>query len=157
MTTHTATAPAKKSFPLSIWKASIATAVAAVIGLTASVVVSIDAYHLALRWAEAKCSESLTQACQQVEATAASNLLGFPNALFGLAVWPVVLTIAILNLVGVELPGGLRRVTSLVSVVGALFATWGAFATEPRVWAIVNAVVALIACYSLITTRARHL
>lgn len=148
MTTSTDTAAAKKPLPLSNWRASITTAAAAVLGLVAAVVVSIDAYHLALRWAEADCSESLTQACQQIEASAESNLLGFPNALFGLAAWPVVLTIAILNVVGVGLPGGLRRMISLMSAIGALFAIWGAFATEPRGWAVMNAIAALIVCLS---------
>ena len=77
--------------------------VSSVLGLAASLVLSVDALTLAADPnAALSCNITETISCAKVGVTWQANLLGFPNAFIGLISEPVVITIAVEALAGVR-------------------------------------------------------
>ena len=96
-----------------------------VIGLWASLVLSIDAVKLAADpFVDLGCNISSTISCSTVGLTWQANLLGFPNAFLGLIAEPVVITIAVAALGGVRFPKWFMLSAQVVYSIGLLFAYW---------------------------------
>jgi uncharacterized membrane protein len=99
--------------------------VSSVIGLWASLVLSIDAVKLAADpFVDLGCNISSTISCSTVGLTWQANLLGFPNAFLGLIAEPVVITIAVAALGGVRFPKWFMLSAQVVYSIGLVFAYW---------------------------------
>ena len=99
--------------------------VSSIIGLWASLVLSIDAVKLAEDpFADLGCNISSTISCATVGLTDQANLLGFPNAFLGLIAEPVVITIAVAALGGVRFPRWFMLSAQVVYSIGLAFAYW---------------------------------
>jgi uncharacterized membrane protein len=99
--------------------------VSSIIGLWASLVLSIDAVKLAADpFVDLGCNISSTISCATVGLTWQANLLGFPNAFLGLIAEPVVITIAVAALGGVRFPKWFLLSAHVVYSIGLLFAYW---------------------------------
>jgi uncharacterized membrane protein len=95
------------------------------LGLVASLVLSIDAVKLAADPnAALSCNISDTISCAKVGLTWQANLLGFPNAFLGLIAEPVVITIAVAALGGVRFPRWFMISAQVVYSIGLAFAYW---------------------------------
>lgn len=95
------------------------------IGLVASLVLSIDAVALAANPdADLSCNINAKISCGAVGVTWQANLLGFPNAFIGLIAEPVVITLAVAALGGVRYPQWFLRTAQAVYAIGFLFALW---------------------------------
>ena len=96
-----------------------------IVGLWASLVLSIDAIKLAEDpLADLSCNISSTISCATVGLTWQANLLGFPNAFLGLIAEPVVITIAVAALGGVRFPRWFMLSAQVVYSIGLAFAYW---------------------------------
>lgn len=96
-----------------------------IIGLWASLVLSIDAVKLAEDpLADLSCNISSTISCATVGLTWQANLLGFPNAFLGLIAEPVVITVAVAALGGVRFPRWFMLSAQVVYSIGLAFAYW---------------------------------
>ncbi len=99
--------------------------VSSIIGLWASLVLSIDAVKLAEDpLTDLSCNISSTISCATVGLTEQANLLGFPNAFLGLIAEPVVITIAVAALGGVRFPRWFMLSAQVVYSIGLVFAYW---------------------------------
>ncbi len=99
--------------------------VSSVLGLVASLVLSVDALTLAADPnAALSCNITETISCAKVGVTWQANLLGFPNAFIGLISEPVVITIAVAALAGVRFPRWFMNTAMVVYSVGLAFAYW---------------------------------
>ncbi|MGV1004655.1 MAG: vitamin K epoxide reductase family protein [Candidatus Nanopelagicales bacterium] len=99
--------------------------ISSLIGLTASLVLSIDAVRLAADpYTELSCNISSTINCAKVGLTWQANLLGFPNAFLGLIAEPVVITVAVAALGGVRFPRWFMLCAQCVYSIGLVFAYW---------------------------------
>ena len=99
--------------------------ISSVLGLTASLVLSVDAIVLAGDPnAALSCNISETISCAKVGITWQANLLGFPNAFLGLIAEPVVITIAVAGLGGVRFPRWFMNTAMAVYAIGLAFAYW---------------------------------
>ncbi|MEY3407962.1 MAG: hypothetical protein RL038_1023 [Actinomycetota bacterium] len=99
--------------------------ISSIISLTASLVLSIDAWKLAGNPdTELGCNISATISCGKVAEAWQSTLLGFPNAFLGLMAEPVVITLAVASLAGVVFPKLLIRLALYVYGIGFGFAYW---------------------------------
>jgi uncharacterized membrane protein len=99
--------------------------VSSILGLIASLVLSIDAVKLAEDpLADLSCNISSTISCATVGLTWQANLLGFPNAFLGLIAEPVVITIAVAALGGVRFPRWFMLSAQVVYSIGLAFAYW---------------------------------
>ena len=99
--------------------------ISSLLGLTASLVLSIDAVVLAADPnAGLSCNISETISCAKVGITWQANLLGFPNAFLGLIAEPVVITIAVAGLGGVRFPRWFMNSAMAVYAIGLAFAYW---------------------------------
>lgn len=95
------------------------------LGLTASLVLSIDAIALAKNpEVDLACNISATISCAKVGLTWQANLLGFPNAFLGLIAEPVVITLAVAALGGVRFPRWFMVAAQCVYSIGLAFAYW---------------------------------
>lgn len=95
------------------------------LGLIASLVLSIDAVVLAADPnAGLSCNISETISCAKVGVSWQANLLGFPNAFLGLMAEPVVITIAVAGLGGVRFPRWFMNSAMVVYAIGLGFAYW---------------------------------
>ena len=132
-------------------------AIAAGIGLLASAVMSIDAYLSALAWAALTCGVEEVAGCAALAPAAHADLLGFPNALLGLAAWPVVLTLAIARLSGVRLPSATLLVVLVGALAGLALTLWeswqGLLAGDLDPWVVVSLVAALAATITTLRLR----
>lgn len=100
-------------------------AAGAVIGLVASLVLSVEALTLAANPdATLSCNISIVLNCATVAEHASSQLLGFPNSFIGMLTLPVMLTIAVASLAGVVFPRWFIRATWIGAIAGVLFAGW---------------------------------
>ena len=96
-----------------------------ILGLVASLVLSVDAIRLAEDpLADLSCNISDTISCATVGLTWQANLLGFPNAFLGLITEPVVITIAVAALGGVRFPRWFMITAQVVYSIGLAFAYW---------------------------------
>ncbi len=95
------------------------------LGLVASLVLSIDAVTLAGDpGADLSCNLSSTISCGTVALTWQANLLGFPNAFLGLIAEPVVITVAVASLVHVRFPRSFMLWAQAIYSIGLVFAYW---------------------------------
>lgn len=95
------------------------------LGLVASLVLSIDAIKLAKDpFADLNCNISETISCATVGLTWQANLLGFPNAFLGLIAEPVVITVAVAALGGVRFPRWFMLWAQAIYSIGLAFAYW---------------------------------
>jgi uncharacterized membrane protein len=96
-----------------------------IVGLWASLVLSIEAVKLAEDpLVDLSCNISSTISCATVGLTWQANLLGFPNAFLGLIAEPVVITIAVAALGGVRFPRWFMLSAQVVYSIGLAFAYW---------------------------------
>ena len=96
-----------------------------ILGLIASLVLSIDAIKLAEDpFADLSCNISTKISCATVGLSDQANLLGFPNAFLGLMTEPVVITIAVAALGGVRFPRWFMCSAQVVYSIGLAFAYW---------------------------------
>ena len=99
--------------------------VSSILGLVASLVLSIDAVKLAADpLADLSCNISQKISCATVGLSDQANLLGFPNAFLGLMAEPVVITIAVAALGGVRFPRWFMLSAQAVYSIGLVFAYW---------------------------------
>jgi uncharacterized membrane protein len=99
--------------------------ISSLLGLTASLVLAIDAVVLAADPnAALSCNLTATISCAKVGVTWQANLLGFPNAFIGLIAEPVVITIAVAALGGVRFPRWFMNSAMAVYSIGLAFAYW---------------------------------
>jgi len=99
--------------------------VSSILSLTASLVLSIDAWKLAKDPETVlSCNISATISCGKVAESWQSVLLGFPNAFLGLIAEPVVITIAIAALGGSLFRRGFLLTAQAIYSIGLVFAYW---------------------------------
>jgi len=99
--------------------------VSALVSLTASFVLSVDAIILAADpKAALACNINAVISCGTVGASWQASLFGFPNAFLGLVAEPVVITIAVASLGGVRFPRWFMMSAQVVYTVGLVFAYW---------------------------------
>ena len=99
--------------------------VSSVLSLTASLVLSIDAWTLASNpHASLSCNISATLNCGKVALSWQAALLGFPNAFLGLMAEPVVITLAIAALGGSRFRRGFMLTAQAIYAIGFVFAYW---------------------------------
>jgi uncharacterized membrane protein len=97
----------------------------ALVSLTASLVLSIDAVKLAADPdATLACDINATISCGTVAQAWQASLLGFPNAFLGLMAEPVVITLAVAALGGVRFPRWFMFSAQVVYTIGLAFAYW---------------------------------
>jgi uncharacterized membrane protein len=99
--------------------------VGAVLSLTASLVLSVDALRLAEDpGAALSCNINAVLSCGTVAGSWQASLLGFPNAFLGLMTEPVVITLAVAGLSGVRFPRWIMVAAQAVYTIGLGFAYW---------------------------------
>ena len=99
--------------------------VSALISLTASFVLAIDAVKLAADPnAALGCNINAVLSCGAVGNSWQASLFGFPNAFLGLVAEPVVITIAVASLGGVRFPRWFMLSAQIVYTLGLIFAYW---------------------------------
>ena len=99
--------------------------VSALLSLTASFVLSVDAIILAADpKAALACNINAVISCGTVGISWQASLFGFPNAFLGLIAEPVVITIAIASLGGVRFPRWFMLSAQIVYTLGLVFAYW---------------------------------
>ncbi len=99
--------------------------VSSVLGLIASLVLSIEALALAADpTAGLSCDISSKISCSVVGVSWQANLLGFPNAFLGLVSEPVVITVAVAALGGVRFPRWFMATAQAFYAIGFGFAIW---------------------------------
>jgi uncharacterized membrane protein len=99
--------------------------VSSLLGLLASLVLSIDAIKIAANPdVILSCDISSKISCTTVGETWQANLLGFPNAFLGLISEPVVITVAVAALGGVRFPRWFMITAQVFYSIGFLFAYW---------------------------------
>lgn len=99
--------------------------VSALLSLTASFVLSVDAIILAADpQAALACNINAVISCGTVGASWQASLFGFPNAFLGLIAEPVVITIAVASLGGVRFPRWFMLSAQVVYTLGLVFAYW---------------------------------
>jgi len=99
--------------------------VSALLSLTASFVLSVDAIILAADpRAVLACNINAVISCGTVGASWQASLFGFPNAFLGLIAEPVVITIAVASLGGVRFPRWFMLSAQVVYTLGLVFAYW---------------------------------
>lgn len=97
----------------------------ALLSLTASFVLSVDALKLAGDPAASlSCNINAVLSCGAVGASWQAHLFGFPNAFLGLIAEPVVITIAVASLGGVRFPRWFMFAAQVVYTLGVIFAYW---------------------------------
>jgi uncharacterized membrane protein len=97
----------------------------ALVSLTASLVLSVDALRLAGDpEAALACDVNATISCGTVAQAWQASLLGFPNAYLGLMAEPVVITLAVAALGGVRFPRWFMFSAQVVYSIGLVFAYW---------------------------------
>ena len=99
--------------------------ISALISLTASFVLSVDAVVLAADpQAALSCNINAVLSCGTVATSWQASLFGFPNAFLGLVAEPVVITIAVASLGGVRFPRWFMLAAQVVYTLGVVFAYW---------------------------------
>ncbi|MDZ7577845.1 MAG: vitamin K epoxide reductase family protein [Candidatus Nanopelagicales bacterium] len=99
--------------------------VSSVLGLVASLVLSVDALVLAENPnAQLSCNLTSKISCGAVGTSWQAHLLGFPNAFLGLMAEPIVIFLALALLMGVRFPRGLMLTAQVVTTIGFVFAYW---------------------------------
>lgn len=104
--------------------------IGAIASLTASFVLSMEAYELAENpSAVLSCNINIILNCATVALHPSAHLFGFPNSFLGLIAEPVVITVAIAGIAGVKFPRLFMFVAQICYTLGLIFAFW-LFATS---------------------------
>jgi uncharacterized membrane protein len=99
--------------------------ISSILGLTASLVLSIDAIRLAENpAADLSCNVSATISCGTVGTSWQASLLGFPNAFLGLMFESVVIAFAIAGLSRVVFPRWYMLGVQAIYTIAIVFAYW---------------------------------
>lgn len=99
--------------------------ISALLSLTASFVLSVDAVRLAADPnAVLACNINRVISCGTVGNSWQASVFGFPNAFLGLIAEPVVITIAVASLAGVKFPRWFMLSAQVVYTLGLVFAYW---------------------------------
>jgi uncharacterized membrane protein len=99
--------------------------VSSILGLVASLVLSIDAIAIAENPdVVLSCDINSKISCTTVGSTWQANLLGFPNAFLGLITEPIVITVALAALGGVRFPRWFMNTAQVFYSIGFVFAYW---------------------------------
>lgn len=109
------------------WRARTALemAISGVVGLVASFVLSIEAWHLAGDATRTfACDVSSVLSCSTVAQTPQARVLGFPNAFLGILFESVVLAVSVAILAGVRFPRWYMWGVQALYTIGLLFALW---------------------------------
>lgn len=97
--------------------------VGALLSLVASLVLSIEAVHLAANpQASLSCSINTVVNCATVSLHPSASFLGFPNSFLGLIAEPIVITVAIAGLAGVKFPRAFMYAAQIGYTIGFVFA-----------------------------------
>lgn len=97
--------------------------VGALLSLLASLVLSIEAIHLAANPnASLSCSINAVVNCATVSLHPSASMFGFPNSFLGLIAEPVVITVAIAGLAGVAFPRAFMFAAQIGYTLGFIFA-----------------------------------
>lgn len=97
--------------------------ISAVLSLIASLVLSIEAIHLAKDpGAALSCSINEIINCASVMKHPSADLFGFPNSFLGLIAEPVVITVAIAGLSGIRFPRPFMMAAQIGYGIGLIFA-----------------------------------
>lgn len=97
--------------------------VGALLSLLASLVLSIEAIHLAANPnASLSCSINAVVNCATVSLHPSASMFGFPNSFLGLIAEPVVITVAIAGLAGVTFPRAFMFAAQIGYTLGFIFA-----------------------------------
>lgn len=97
--------------------------VGALLSLLASLVLSIEAVHLAANPnASLSCSINAVVNCATVSLHPSASMFGFPNSFLGLIAEPVVITVAIAGLAGVTFPRAFMFAAQIGYTLGFIFA-----------------------------------
>lgn len=95
----------------------------ALLSLLASLVLSIEAVHLAANPnASLSCSINAVVNCATVSLHSSASMFGFPNSFLGLIAEPVVITVAIAGLAGVTFPRAFMFAAQIGYTLGFIFA-----------------------------------
>lgn len=70
------------------------------------------------------CSINIVLNCATVMESWQSSLLGFPNMIIGLMAYPIIITVAVLGLLGVKFPRSFVIAASIGYLLSALFSFW---------------------------------
>lgn len=109
------------------WKrrTAIEMIISGIVGLYASFVLSIEAWHLAAdETTRFGCDVSATMSCSSVALSWQAQLLGFPNAFLGILFETVVLAISVAILGGVRFPRWYMLCIQALYTIGLFFALW---------------------------------
>ena len=99
--------------------------ISSLIGLIASLVLSIEAMQLAEDpLADLGCNINSVLSCGTVGSSWQASLLGFPNSFLGLIAEPVVITLSVAALGGVRYPRWFMLSAQVVYSIGLAFAYW---------------------------------
>ena len=99
--------------------------ISSILGLVASLVLSVEAITLAADPnAVFSCDINEKISCAKVGLSWQANLLGFPNSFLGLIAEPVVITVAIAALGGVRFPRWFMNTAMGFYFIGLVFAYW---------------------------------
>lgn len=96
-----------------------------ILGLAASFVLAVEEFHL-LKNPDAvlSCSFNLVLNCSTVMKTWQASVFGFPNMFIGLMGYPVVITVAVAGLAGVQFKRWFLLAATICYGLGLLFAYW---------------------------------
>lgn len=129
--------------------------VAAVVGLVASLVLSLDQLILAGNpEAELACSINSVFDCTTVANNDASKIFGIPNAFLGLMLQPVLVAFAAAMLGGSKFPKWLHTATWLMMLGAFFYAHWLLFVSTfvihaLCIWCLTLFSSTLVSCYAL--------
>ncbi|WP_424133825.1 vitamin K epoxide reductase family protein [Schaalia vaccimaxillae] len=99
--------------------------ISGIIGLLASMVLSIEAWELAKdSSARFSCDISSVLSCSTVATTPQAHLLGFPNAFLGILFESVVLAISVAIFARVQFPRWYMICANLLYAIALFFAYW---------------------------------
>ena len=99
--------------------------ISGIAGLTASFVLSIEAWKLASNSSSSfSCDVSEVLSCSAVASTWQARVLGFPNAFLGIAFEAVVLAVSVAILAGVSFPKWYMLCVQALYTVALAFALW---------------------------------
>jgi len=96
-----------------------------VIGLIVSFILSVEEIHL-MKNPDAilSCSINVVLNCSTVMKTWQASVFGFPNMFIGLMSFPIVITTAVVGLVGARMPRWFWITANICYGLGLLFAYW---------------------------------
>ncbi|MDN6793474.1 MAG: vitamin K epoxide reductase family protein [Propionibacterium sp.] len=106
-------------------RTAVEMAISGVVGLFASFVLSIEAWHLAQDSSRTfACDINSVLSCSTVAQTPQARVLGFPNAFLGILFESVVLAVSVAILAGVRFPRWYMWGVQTLYTVGLGFALW---------------------------------